>query len=95
MKIDLEIKSKGDPNLVKTISLKVVLATRTKVLITALQTDLDSSFEIPVLIQEVENLYGFGFTLNYDKEYLDFEDVIEGEFLKKDGVSTLFLKKCK
>lgn len=45
MKIDLEIKSKGDPNLVKTISLKVVLATRTKVLITALQTDLDSSLK--------------------------------------------------
>ncbi|MDI6861581.1 MAG: stalk domain-containing protein [Caldisericia bacterium] len=92
MIVELEIKSKGDPTIVKKISLKVILATRTKVLINKIDVDLDSSFEIPILIQEVENLYGFGFTLTYDKEFLDFEDVIEGEFLKKDGVSTLFLK---
>ncbi|MCX8095220.1 MAG: stalk domain-containing protein [Caldisericia bacterium] len=92
MKIDLEIKSKGDPNLIKIISLKVVLATRTKILVNGINADLNSSFDVPIIIKEVDNLYGFGFTLTYDKEYLDLEDIIEGEFLKKDGASTLFLK---
>ncbi len=92
LKFDIEVKSQGDPNIVKTISLKVTLATRTKVYIEKILVDLNSTFEVNINIEEVENLYGFGFTLTYDKESLDFEDVVEGEFLKKDGVSTLFLK---
>ncbi len=92
LKIDLLITSNGDPTLTKTISLKVILATRTKILIEKTAVDLDSEFEVKINISEVENLYGFGFTLKYDKEYLDLIDVVEGDFLKKDGVSTLFLK---
>jgi len=93
MKIDLLISSTGDPTIQKTISLKVILATRTKIFIDSLSVDQNSEFEANVKVSEVENLYGFGFTVNYDKEYLDFVDVVEGDFLKKDGVSTLFLKK--
>ncbi|MGC8943374.1 MAG: stalk domain-containing protein [Caldisericia bacterium] len=92
LKIDLLIKSNGDPTLTKTVSLKVILATRTKILIDKLGVDLDSEFNVNVKVSEVENLYGFGFTFKYDKDYLDLVDIIEGDFLKKDGTSTLFLK---
>ncbi|MGB9749657.1 MAG: stalk domain-containing protein [Caldisericia bacterium] len=92
LKIDLLIKSNGDPTLTKTVSLKVILATRTKILIDKLGVDLDSEFNVNVKVSEVENLYGFGFTFKYDKDYLDLVDVVEGDFLKKDGTSTLFLK---
>lgn len=92
LKIDIKISSKGDPTLVKTVSIKVILATSTKLSISKLLVDLNSEFEVKVNISEVENLYGFGFTLSYDKEYLDLIDLVEGDFLKKDGVSTLFLK---
>jgi sugar lactone lactonase YvrE len=92
LKIDIQVKSKGDPTLIKTISIKVIIATKTKLYVEKTLADLNSSFEVNINIEEVENLYGFGFTLTYDKDYLDFEDVVEGNFLKKDGVSTLFLK---
>ena len=92
MKIDLLITSNGDPNLQKTISLKVILATRTKLIIDSLSVDENSEFDVNIKISEVENLYGFGFTVTYDKDYLDLIDVNEGDFLKKDGNSTLFLK---
>ena len=92
LKIDLLITSDGDPTLTKTISLKVILATRTKILIEKTVVDLNSEFEVKIKVNDVANLYGFGFTLKYDKEYLNLIDVVEGDFLKKDGVSTLFLK---
>jgi len=92
LKIDLLLTSNSDPTLTKTISLKVILATRTKILIEKTVVDLDSEFEVEIKVSDVENLYGFGFTLKYDKEYLNLIDIVEGDFLKKDGVSTLFLK---
>ncbi|HQN49014.1 MAG TPA: stalk domain-containing protein [Caldisericia bacterium] len=92
LKIDLLITSNGDPTLTKTISLKVILATRTKILIEKTVVDLNSELEVKIKVNDVANLYGFGFTLKYDKEYLDLIDVVEGDFLKKDGVATLFLK---
>ncbi|HOC53333.1 MAG TPA: stalk domain-containing protein, partial [Caldisericia bacterium] len=70
----------------------VILATRTKILIEKTVVDLNSELEVKIKVNDVANLYGFGFTLKYDKEYLDLIDVVEGDFLKKDGVATLFLK---
>ncbi|HON83997.1 MAG TPA: stalk domain-containing protein, partial [Caldisericia bacterium] len=92
LKIDLLLASNGDSTLTKTISLKVILATRTKILIEKISVNPGSEFEIKINVNDAANLYGFGFTLKYNKEYLDLIDVVEGDFLKKDGVSTLFLK---
>ncbi len=93
MSFEITVKSKGDENLVKSLSLKVKVELFTKLLIPSVETSPDKEFELPVMVKEVANLYGAGFTLTYDKDYLDFESVEEGDFLNSDGVTTLFLKK--
>lgn len=93
MSFEITIKSQGDENLVKSLSLKVKIELFTKLLVPSVEVTPDTEFELPIMVKEVVNLYGAGFTLTYDKEYLDFVSVEEGDFLNKDGVTTLFLKK--
>lgn len=44
----------------------------------------------PVEIDEVSDLYAYGFEINYDSDVLNFVDATESDFLKEQGVDTAF-----
>jgi hypothetical protein len=48
---------------------------------------------VPVKIENVSNLYGYSMHIEFEPENLKIVEIKEGEFLKKDGVTTFFLSK--
>lgn len=64
----------------------------TNLIIQDKMVNLNSIFNIPVEIKDVKDLYGIGFNIKYDNTKLEFINVYEGEFLKSDNQTTLFLK---
>ncbi len=44
----------------------------------------------PVAIDEVSDLYAYGFEINYDSAILKFVEAMESDFLKESGVDTAF-----
>ena len=48
---------------------------------------------IPVIINNVKDLYGFAFHIEFEPEFISVESIDEGDFLKKDNNETFFLSK--
>lgn len=48
---------------------------------------------VPIIINNVKDLYGFSFHIEFEPEFISIETVEEGDFLKKDKVETFFLYK--
>jgi len=53
---------------------------------------INQSFSVQVLLDEIKDLAGWSFNLEYDPEILVVESLEEGDFLKKDGGTTFFQK---
>ena len=48
-------------------------------------TSINSSFQIDIVINNVENLYGVAFDVVYDNQFLSFDTITEGTFLNENG----------
>jgi|SRR5271157_729804 len=48
------------------------------------------TFTVNITVQNVENLYGYGFELYYPNDVLNGTRATEGSFLKTGGISTFF-----
>lgn len=52
---------------------------------------LNETRTIPIVINNVKDLYGYSFHIEFEPEYISIESIEEGEFLKKDKTETFFL----
>jgi hypothetical protein len=54
--------------------------------------DVGLSFEVNVTVRDVDDLYGFAFSLFYPNDILNGTSVTEGPFLEAGGFRTVFFK---
>lgn len=54
--------------------------------------DVDLSFNVNVTITDVQDLYGYAFTMYYPNDILNGTSATEGPFLKSGGFQTAFFK---
>ena len=54
---------------------------------------LNETRTVPVVINNVKDLYGFSFHIEFEPEFVSIESIEEGDFLNKDKVDTFFLSK--
>lgn len=54
---------------------------------------LNETRTVPVVVNNVKDLYGFSFHIEFEPEFVSIESIEEGDFLKKDKVETFFLSK--
>ena len=52
--------------------------------------DIGQEFSLSVMVAEVEKLFSAPLFIQYDPELLDFQRVDEGDFLRQDGMATVF-----